>query len=140
MGYYMDQRNAKFKISADKVPAALAAIKELAKDTKRMGGGSSTGERWFAWVTTADFVNAKDIVEAMDAWRWQVEVDDEGNVVDICFNGEKLGDDTILLEAIAPFVEAGSFIEMKGEDDAFWKWVFDGRGMVEVAGKVVYGD
>ena len=38
--------------------------------------------------------------------------------------------------AIAPYVEAGSYIEMYGEDGDKWRYVFDGKTVKEVYPKV----
>ena len=138
MGYCMDQRAADFTIKSENKGKALEAIKGLATQTKRMGGGSSRGERWFSWVTTKEFVEAGTLLEAISAWRWEANESENGDITDIYFHGEKLGDDTIFLEAIAPYVEAGSYIEMQGEDGSIWRWVFDGRGVVEQAAKIVW--
>jgi len=139
MGYCMSQRNSEFRIKKENFDAALAAIKALASKPEQMGGGSSSGDRWYSWVTTEDFVNAPTLDKAIEAWRWGCFISEEtGDLVEICFDGEKLGDDTILLKALAPFVEAGSYIEMEGEDSCHWKWIFDGKTMEERQGRVVY--
>jgi hypothetical protein len=92
-------------------------------------------------VTTEEFVNAKTLKEALSAWRWDSFISEEtGDLVDLTFNGEKLGDDETFFETLAPFVKAGSYIEMEGEDGGHWKWKFDGKTMTEVSGKVVYED
>jgi hypothetical protein len=74
--------------------------------------------------------------EAAAAWRWYLEEDSKGNVVGIQFNGEKLGDDNILFEALGPFVQKGSFIQMQGEDGTMWRWTFNGTDMREVTATV----
>lgn len=140
MGYYMNQKSAKFTIKKENLAGALGAIKALATTPERMGGGSSTGERWYSWVTTEKFLKAETFAEALGEWRWDCFIDESGDLVEINFNGEKLGDDAILLKAIAPFVEAGSYIEMEGEDGCYWKWIFDGKTMIEKTGRVVYED
>jgi hypothetical protein len=140
MGYYMNQQSAKFRIAKENLAGALAAIKALADKPEQMGGGCSTGEKWYSWVNTDGFLKAETLVEALGEWRWQGFLDDAGNLTEICFDGEKLGDDAILLEAIAPFVEAGSYIEMEGEEGYHWKWCFDGKTLTEKKGRVVYED
>jgi hypothetical protein len=54
--------------------------------------------------------------------------DDKEYVIGIMFEGEK-SDSTEeeMFNVIAPFVKAGSYIEMQGEDGARWRWVFDGE-------------
>ena len=119
----MDQQDSKFSIKPPNVSGALTAIKALA-----------TSGRSFAWVTTSDYVNAETLTQAMQAWCWALSVDLEtGEVQSINFEGEKLGDEKMLLDAIAPFVEPGSFIEMQGEDGELWCWIFDGKACEEKA-------
>lgn len=144
MGYCMDQRECKFRIKAENKQLALTAIQNLATQTSKMSGGSWHGGqqvvKWFGWVNTSDFVNAPDLKTAMTAWRWEIDEDENGNVVDIWFTGEKLGDDVVLFEAIAPFVEHGSFIEMGGEDGAIWRWVFKDGKVEEKSASIHWDD
>lgn len=81
---------------------------------------------WYSWVDDSEVLNADNFVEAMRAWRWEAEVSD-GHCHGLEWEGEKYSDDMVVpLEAIAPFVEDGSFLEMRGEDDEMWRWVFRG--------------
>lgn len=124
----MEQEYAEFSIKSENFCKTLAAIKALAgRETIR----DSTGMH-FSWVDTEKFLQAKTLSEAMMAWRWDVHTED--GVIGIEFMGEKLGDDLVLFKAIAPFVESGSYIEMRGEDGALWRWVFeDGQVKEKVA-------
>lgn len=125
MGYCMEQRSSKFYVLDEE--AALEAIKGLAvKET--MGPGH------FSWVDTREFMMADTFEEAMSAWRWKTESDWKY----ILFEGEKLGDDKLLFDTIAPYVEAGSYIEMDGEDGEIWRWIFDGKTCREVTAKIVF--
>ena len=129
MGYYMSMIDCSFFIAKKDKGAALKAIQELRPDN---GGGGRFDpehgklESWFSWVCTDEYKSAKTLEDAVKAWRWRVEVDDDEDVVGICFEGEKLGDDKHFLEAIAPFVRDGSWIEIDGEDDERWRWCFVG--------------
>jgi hypothetical protein len=146
MGYYMDQRGSEFRIKRENFAAALAVLVELAGDQhkEQMGGwscsqGGKCVEKHYAWVNMDKLKNAKSIEEAMSAWRWQVDIEEgSGDIEYIMFNGEKLGDDTIMLEAIAPFVEDDSYIEMSGEEGAIWRWTFDNGKFDEKGGTVLW--
>ena len=124
----MELRQAEFSMSSEYFPEALKAIKDLAgQETINDGSG-----KHFSWVVTERFLSATTLPEAMKEWRWKVAIDDtKGNVIGIDFMGEKLGDDEALFNAIAPYVTAGSFIEMQGEDASIWRWVFDDGTCVE---------
>ena len=133
MGYYMDQRDADFFIPADKLPAVVAAIQGLhGSETIRDSGG-----RHFSWVPQ-DFHTLTDPSAIFDAWRWTVGFSPAGDIDTISHDGEKLGDDNVLFDAIAPFVKAGSYIEMSGEDGERWRWLFDGKNMVEKTATVTW--
>ncbi len=121
MGYYMIQVDSHFHIDANKIPAVIAAIHTL---------GNKNEYSNFAWVNN-EFVNSNDIVEVFGFWRWDISLNDKGDVSYIAFNGEKLGDDFVLFKTIAPFVRAGSYIEMRGEETDMWRWYFDGETCVE---------
>jgi hypothetical protein len=114
MGYCIEQRSADFRIKRSNFAGALKAIKGLAD------------REHYSWVSASEFARAESLPEAMEAWRWSVTVKDD-DVTDIFFEGEKSGDDDTLLDAIAPFVEPGCYIEMQGEDGTLWRWVFDGK-------------
>jgi hypothetical protein len=135
MGYCMSQENAEFRIAKSKHAAAIKKLKELMKRTDLMRGGSNLGGKWiphFSWVETDEVLNATSLAEVMEAFRWTVEHDaDDGNITSISFSGEKLGDDQHFFEAIAEFVDDGSFIEMRGEDGALWRWIFSGGKVTE---------
>lgn len=138
MGYCIQLVDQKFTIKKENKAKALEAIRALAKQTSKMSGGSwgpggQERSRHFSWVTTDDFVLAKTLEAALEAWRYEAlfhhkDEKNEGDVVGINFSGEKLGDDKVLLDAIAPFVEDGSFLQFSGEDGGAWRWVFkDGK-------------
>jgi len=61
----------------------------------------------------------------------------EEKVVKLDFNGVGRIDDEALKD-MAPFVEAGSYLEMTGEDGAIWRYVFDGQKMEEKWPKIVW--
>lgn len=128
MGYCIYQGEVKFTIKVENKVAALQAVKGLAgKETIKYRDGRSN----FSWVNTEEFVNVPILEKALEAWRWHPIVDKAGNITCLEFKGEKYGDDTLLFTALAPYVEAGSYIKMKGEDGALFRWVFDGKGVKE---------
>jgi hypothetical protein len=146
MGYYMDQMTTVFCIKHENKEAALKAIKDLAgRETIEDSSG-----RHFSWVNTEAFLKAETLDDALKEWRWWVEVEKREpekvdinemafdydpedieakmDIVGISFSGEKKGNDDIVFEAIAPYVEEDSFIEMSGEDGCTWRWNFwDGQ-------------
>lgn len=136
----MSQNGQEFFIAVADIPKVLEAIKALADNKEKMSGGSyaygAKKESWYSWVDTSDFVDAGNVEKALKSWRWHPEFDTDGNVVSIEFWGEKLGDDKVLFEAIAPWVKSGSYIEMQGEDGTMWRWCFDDGKFHEKTAKV----
>lgn len=127
MGYYMQKREGDVFIAKEDQDKALQAIKDLVgKETITDSSGSH-----FSWVNTHEFLKATTLSEALIAWRWETELDDEDNIIDLYFNGEKYGDDGVVFAAIAPYVKAESYMEMSGEDGAIWRWIFDGQSCAE---------
>jgi hypothetical protein len=125
MGYYINQVGSNFCIKAKNIQPAFKALK---------GHFIETGDA--SWINANEVINAKTFQEAMEACRWDVN-----SKVDICeiqFNGEKLGDEETILNVIAPYVEAGSYIEMSGEEDSRWRWSFDGQRVTEVDAEIDY--
>jgi len=134
MGYCMILMYSEFHIAAEDVPKALKAIQEMESRVSDRGSGFTAQgghvvSRNYAWVSEG-FSKIKSFDRIMEEWRWEAVMDDDGNVDEIQFLGEKLGDDEQLFEAIAPYVKAGSYIEMEGEDGSRWQWTFDGKQMV----------
>lgn len=125
MGYCMSQRGCNFFIAAENKEKALQAIKDLGDKPK------------FSWVDNKSYLEADTLAKAMNAWRWSIDEEDD-NVVNICFDGEKLGDDEVLFQTIAPFVKAGSYIEMDGDENCLWRWVFDGKRCQEVTPQIIW--
>jgi len=126
MGYDMDQVNAKFAIKREDFTAVVKTVQ------KKLRGD-------YMWVGVDALSDVENIGELFRVWRYEVEQDgSEGDISDINFIGEKLGDDLLFFRAIAPYVKKGSFIEMSGPDGDRWKWAFDGKKCKEKKGRVVY--
>ncbi len=125
MGYCMDQRDSRFRVRKENLPHVLGALKALAMRAPAQSWGH------FSWVDTATIQRASSVQEHLKEWRWQPKFDESGDLASLSFNGEKLGSDKDLFDAMAPFVERGSFIQMQGEDGEMWRWYFDGRQCLE---------
>ena len=134
MSYCMQQRSQQFVLRPDSKVKALEAIKNAANE-KAERRNASHHDQSFA----EEMNQTKTLEEAIVAWGWQLDDLGDGDYRIECL-GNGLGDDHRLFEAIAPFVVAGSFIEMSGEDGTIWRWYFDGKQCEEQLGRVVYGE
>jgi len=112
MGYYMSQHYSKFFIPTEKRVEALDALKVIA----------ARKQNW-AWVQMEKILEATTIEKALYACRWTYLAD----LQEIHFEGKKFGDEDTIFDVLAPFVKNGSWISMSGEEDAHWRWEFNGK-------------
>jgi hypothetical protein len=138
MGYCISLTDSDFRIPASKKAEALAAMKKMDPSVK--GRGFWDNKRQWSWVDQEDIERAQSLEEAMTQWRYCPQIDVEGNIRRIDFEGEKIGQEDELFAVLAPFVEDGSFIEMQGEDGAMWRWVFRDGTVKMVEPKIEWGD
>jgi hypothetical protein len=144
MGYYVSM-NVNLTIPADKVADCLKAINDLHTTDHReeMSGGSFQGGQqtaWhYSWVSHPPEGGFPNLVAAFDEWRYSAAETDLGDVEIQYFQGEKWGNDEVLFNAIAPFVNEGR-IEVTGEDNDRWKYEFDGETFSRFDGEYVYED
>lgn len=103
MGYYYSQRDPqRFFIAADQITAMKEAVAKLVSD-----------QGWTGWKSD-NCQSPWDVALSQSGWSFQT--DDEGNIV-AAYHGESKSYYVELLDAIAPFVRSGSYLEMEGEDD-----------------------
>ena len=128
MGYCFRVIRTDFTIHEDNVPKAHKALKKWAKTKNHI-----------AWADPQKIAKSRHLEPAMEELRWHLIFDDDGErVIDIEFEGEKLGDDAEFFEVIAPF--ACGEIECAGEDGEHWKWTFYNGEFNELLGTVVYDE
>lgn len=139
MGYCMTQTDTRFFIPQEFHGLALAAIKELMLEKYTADNGMSV-IRSYRWVGTDEVVQSQTLQDALHAWRWEVPYhpNDSGDIDGLYFRGEKSGADNTLFRVLAPYVKEGSYISMRGEDGALWRWYFDGQRCIEQHGRVVW--
>lgn len=117
MGYYVNNPNSVICIKRENMQAALWAVKAMYETEDGLAS------RKFAWVDQETVLKAQTLEEVLAEWRWETSFEN-GDLYSVTFSGEKLGDDEDLWFNLAPFVEHGGYIEMRGEDDNLWRWVF----------------
>jgi hypothetical protein len=138
MGYCMHQTEASFFIPKEYHGIALAAIKDFMLKQHTADSGMQV-IRSYSFVNTEEVVQSQKLQDALYAWRWEADSDDGNEDIDgIYFRGEKSGEDEYLFRVLAPYVKEGSYISMRGEDDALWRWYFDGQKCIEQYGRVIW--
>jgi len=144
MGYCMNQRGSDILITTEQQKKAFKPVRKKLLDEvdEKGGGGSWKGgkkvESCYSWVNMSEIKRAKSLIDILNAFRWTPEIDDKGDIINVNFEGEKLGDDKILFDAIAPYVESGSYIEMIGEDDSLWRWIFKNKKCTEIGATITF--
>ena len=161
MGYYVDIDEADFFIAKYNFDAAYKKCVELndRDDLKSGGGGAFTlpnGEqmkygdprpegmnyhpmKWFSWMEPNYPETLKTFPEILTALGFDVSYDEVGNIDGLSYNN-KIGNEDLFLQAIAPFVRNGSYINWMGEDHTMWQNSFDGEKMTTKTGRVVFDD
>jgi hypothetical protein len=136
MGTSLEYVGSDFRIPKARHAEALEAIKALAgQETIADGSGAH-----FSWILTQSFVDARTLEEALQAWRWDPSLDEDGDIDGLLdFQGEKWGDDDVLWAALAPFVDDGGFIEVIVEFEAM-RWVFRGGKVQHVWGRITFDE
>lgn len=141
MGYAMYQLSYDFRILKENMERSLSAIKGLyGKET--CGVLNDSSRRHFMFVNdSSQFMNSKSLEDALSVFRWNPEIDDlSGAIFELTFAGENYGNEDLLFETLAPFVETGSQISMVGEDGVIWRWYFKDNKMIKEYGRVVFDE
>ena len=133
MGYCMNLMESTAGFETKNSEKILTAIQNLAgKETIHDSNGGH-----FSWVAN-NFYEIRDIEKIFEEWRWKIEKN--GSDYKIAgFLGEKLGDENILFDAIAPYMNNGHIV-MQGEDMLIWKWKFNHGRFREVNSRVIFED
>ena len=145
MGYCISLMESDFKISK-KNNEDKAIVDELKRylldnvETQGGGGVYSEGKttKHYSWVDNTEIEAVERIGDILAAFRYEPDYDELGNICDIYFEGEKIGDEAFLFTTLAPYIEKGSYLTYRGEDNAMWQYYFDGEKMIEKSGRVIF--
>lgn len=73
-----------------------------------------------------------------ELWSFKLIPNKHGAIDKVEYVLEKMYDFDGFLNAIAQYVEAGSYLEFRGEDSAQWRYVFRGNTWAEVKPQVIW--
>lgn len=122
MGYYIQQRATQMRIKAENFSNVVEAINNY----------STTGSVLYHFT---------GIEEAMDYIGFAIDIDDKtGDIINIEYINEKIGNLAEALKYIAPFVEGGCYIEFGGEDGALWRYMFSNGACKEIAPEIKWSN
>lgn len=158
MGYYIQTPQTSFAIRTMYLPRFFELVTTLMSDEniEENGHGGSFGPNgktrgWYSWVKTDDVRSAaasNDIIRVFAAWGYDLELVNETNglsnyYLDIRGGDAKIGDEETFFAAIAPVVEDGSFIDVRGEDGGEWRWMWENGKFYSqdiIRKDVIYGE
>lgn len=103
MSYEMCMQESNFLLKKEKVPFALRAIKLWFKDHKGFNG-----------LTSVEVEQSFSLEFLMYRLCYRIGANGNGDYVSIDFIGNYLKEDKTIFDAIAPYVEDESYIQMKG--------------------------
>jgi len=123
VGYEIRVTDIKFNISKEHFSSVLSAIARIPEI--------------LAWTDRPRLINIatkNHLSNTFDELMWPIEINTNGDISDLRYEApdKKLGDEAIWMEAIAPYVTSGSYIEVHGEDGDMWRWYFLGGKFYEV--------
>lgn len=129
MGYCIKMTDSNFSIKSENFAKALEALKGAFKE-ENMTISDASGKH-FSWVSTKRVLDCDTLEKALEEIRYLSVYDENGDICNLVFTGQKYGDEDVFFNALAPYVEAGSYLCFEGEDGDIWTWAFSG-------GKVAY--
>lgn len=129
MGYYIKMTESKFTIKKENFENALKSLKavfvpeNMRYYDRRIGSDEKCPH--FSWVDTKTVLDSMSIVEALENILYVPQLDQNGDICNVEFIGQKYGDEDIFFKALAPYVETGSYLCFIGEDGDTLKWIFN---------------
>jgi len=130
MSAYIESCNGVFKMKKKNIPAAFETAKKLVQ----------SGEYAVHWDDEwkTDLKKADDFIAFLETAGWQDIEIEEGDITGLN-SGESYNDeDFTLFKAIAPFVEADSYLDIETSNGEKFEWYFDGHTCIWKEGTVDY--
>lgn len=148
MGYYVDLIDADWIVPENESVFKAMADLNVHDDLKRGGSWGPDGmkEKWFSWMPADYDTKYTTVQEILENLGFTVYVNDEITVehpynrLRIAGYSSKTGQEDLFIEAMAPFVKDGSYMEWRGEDGELWRWEVKDKKLFYSEGKVVYSD
>ena len=136
MGYYVTTEDINIIVPKDLLEPAYKAVLAMNEDDNLKRGGSHGSERkfWFSWMPE-DLSTLTDLKEVLENLGFETYYTDAGNLA-LGHYDNKTGQEDLFLDAIAPFVQEGSYAIWKGEDNSFYKWEFNDGKMLVIPGEM----
>lgn len=130
MGYFMEMTDSKFEIKKENFKKALESLKSVFVPENMNCYDYIGGKQYphFSWVNTDSVLRSRSLGNALAEIRYEPEYNDNEDICNVEFTGQKYGSEKVFFNALAPYVESGSYIAFEGEGGDKWEWQFnDGK-------------
>lgn len=133
MGYSVRQTEQKFFLPSNKIDACIAAILNDANRAREVAS---------AKIRVKYFDNIPAIFQLVelvkDLWSFQLIPNKHGDIDKVEYECEKLHDYEGFCDAVAPYVESGSYIEFRGGDGGLFRFLFKDNAWKKVVPSIVW--
>jgi hypothetical protein len=154
MGYYVQTTGCSVFLPKARFADAYKALCDLNQHDELKSGGSYGGDkisagdprpdgmtyhpaRWFSWMD-ADYPSKCTTMEqVLQEVGFDPYFDYAGNLEALSYDS-KTGCEEIFLNALAPFMRNGSYINWRGEDGELYRYEFQDGQMRQLTGNVTY--
>jgi hypothetical protein len=151
MGYYVRTIDSKIfldKKHFDDVYKKLCELNDY--DELKRGGSYGSNEdnnsnerynksKWFSWMDYNYPETCKDMHAVLTQVGFNCEYDDDGNLVMLDYEENKTGNEDYFLSCLAGFIEDGSYLTFKGEeDDDYYRFTFQDGYMYHERGRIEF--
>lgn len=124
MGYYVNLIGAEFVIPEN--AEVLQVLKDLnhRPGVQKHGGGGQQTRSWFSWMPEnydETVTSAQEVFELLG-----FECTPREGAFELMGYDNKIGQEHLFIQEVAPYVDEGSYLEWLGEDGARWKYVVEG--------------
>jgi hypothetical protein len=137
MGYCIDIVDTSFAIEAVHYPDLMDHLIKFHTKAK----AQNVQFKWCDHDKCLAALNEGDLIAFFAEWNYEVKIElSTGNISDITSMAEKLADEDKLWVQIAPWVNAGSYIQCHGEDGDQWRWVWDNGRLFHVEATLHFDD
>ena len=149
MGYYVRTTDSKVFLDKKYFDDVYNKMCELNNFDELKRGGSYGGNqdsdpsdkynrsKWFSWMDYNYPETCKDMHAILTQVGFNCEYDDQGNLVELYYDENKTGNEDYFLCCLAGYIEDGSFLTFKGEeDDDYYRFVFQNGEMYRQQGRI----
>jgi len=126
MGYYVQLDSADWEIEDN--PRSLQEIRAMPKKYHAIKrGGSSSGEKWFSWMSDERIENAKSVEDVFKDLGFTTEPGSRPNTFKLTAYDSKTGQEDLFIAVMAPWTTEGSSMEWVGEEGERWRYFIEDK-------------